>query len=491
MSETTSKLRRLWKSFECNEASMVLVPFGPDRIRVAPPTGPAWDALAAVFSCHQYEIRTLDTDSYNCRSIKGTNQRSLHSYGIALDVNWTTNPFITTPDKRKVRFSTKATQAERAEDVRLGQADCDMTLDLIRDALAIRTRAGKPVFEWGGNWLSVKDPMHFELDVGPDDLIVGIDPGTVAGWEEHLGVPGEPAPSPGDTLVSGVPAQPVSALVAPAERYVVIARDGLRLRSGPSTDFAVIRTLPAGTVVFVLSREGSWGLVDLQGDGLADGFMHLSFLRPAEVSPGAPAEAVVAAPAIRDILDLVTPELAAKMFPVTRKASIAANLPFVLSGLRARSLTDRPMVLMALATIRAETEGFVPISEGVSRFNTRTTPFDLYDAGTEIGRRLGNSEPGDGPRFKGRGFVQLTGRNNYSTVGEQIGTRLVDEPERANEPERAGLILAQFLKNKESRIRAALAGGALKTARRLVNGGSHGFERFEDAYARGLRALPA
>jgi len=54
---------------------------------------------------------------------------------------------------------------------------------------------------------------------------------------------------------------------------------------------------------------------------------------------------------------------------------------------------------MALATIRAETEGFVPISEGVSRFNTADTPFDLYDAGTTIGQRLGNIHVGDGPAF--------------------------------------------------------------------------------------------
>nr|WP_246195166.1 SH3 domain-containing protein [Paracoccus litorisediminis] len=60
--------------------------------------------------------------------------------------------------------------------------------------------------------------------------------------------------------------------------YIVNARDGLNLRSGPATDFSIIRSLPLGTRVQVLQREGRWGLVDQQGDGAADGFVHLSFL---------------------------------------------------------------------------------------------------------------------------------------------------------------------------------------------------------------------
>jgi uncharacterized protein YgiM (DUF1202 family) len=58
--------------------------------------------------------------------------------------------------------------------------------------------------------------------------------------------------------------------VADTSRFVVIARDGLRLRSGASQDASVIRTNPEGTVVNVLSREGTFALVDLEGDGKAE-----------------------------------------------------------------------------------------------------------------------------------------------------------------------------------------------------------------------------
>src|SRR5262245_54298109 len=151
MTESTARLRQLWKNYECDQKALVVIPFGPDRIRVAPETAPAWEALAAVFLHHGYEIRTKDTESYNCRNIKGTKEKSLHSFGIALDINWTTNPWIDHSGSRKVRFSNKSTQAERADDVRTGNADTDFTEALVQDAMAIKTMSGKTVFEWGGH----------------------------------------------------------------------------------------------------------------------------------------------------------------------------------------------------------------------------------------------------------------------------------------------------------------------------------------------------
>lgn len=69
------------------------------------------------------------------------------------------------------------------------------------------------------------------------------------------------------------------------------------------------------------------------------------------------------------------------------------------------------MVLMALSTIRAETEGFEPINEGLSKYNTSPGghPFDLYDYRSDIS----NKRKDHGAKYKGRGLIQLTGRFNY------------------------------------------------------------------------------
>jgi putative chitinase len=190
---------------------------------------------------------------------------------------------------------------------------------------------------------------------------------------------------------------------------------------------------------------------------------------------------------IESVIPGVTVTVVSKMFPVTPVDNIAANLPFVCDSLKERDLIDKPMVLMALATIRAETESFQPINEGRSKFNTSPGghPFDLYDNR----RDLGNQIRGDGERFCGRGYIQLTGRHNYNLYGRALGINLIESPHLANDKKIAGQLLALFLRDKERQIKEALVDHDLRTARRLVNGGSHGLDRFEDAYNRGDRLL--
>ena len=62
--------------------------------------------------------------------------------------------------------------------------------------------------------------------------------------------------------------------------HEVIARSGLILRGGPSTDFERLGSAPFGTLVFVLEHgPGDWAKVALEGDGQADGYMYGGFLR--------------------------------------------------------------------------------------------------------------------------------------------------------------------------------------------------------------------
>ncbi len=185
----------------------------------------------------------------------------------------------------------------------------------------------------------------------------------------------------------------------------------------------------------------------------------------------------------------ITVSIVAKMFPATPLDHIQRNLPAVLAALRARDLAAAPIMLAALATIRAETEGFVPVSEGVSRYNTSPggRPFDLYDNR----RDLGNQGPPDGANFRGRGFIQLTGRANYAKYGAMIGleNRLVASPDEANDPTIAAQLLAAFIFAQEIPIKTALLAGDLAAARRLVNGGAHGLDRFSEAYRVGKELL--
>lgn len=182
------------------------------------------------------------------------------------------------------------------------------------------------------------------------------------------------------------------------------------------------------------------------------------------------------------VVNKVTATIVSKMFPYAPVDNIKKYLPVVLKALEDQKLGDKKMVLMALATIRAETGRFLPIDEGKSKYNSSPGghPFDLYDHRTD----LGNKGMGDGDKFKGRGFIQLTGRSNYTKYSKSLGldTQLVKNPALANDPEIAAKILASFLKDKERKIKEALMDNDLRLARKLVNGGSHGLSDFTEAY---------
>jgi len=115
----------------------------------------------------------------------------------------------------------------------------------------------------------------------------------------------------------------------------------------------------------------------------------------------------------------ITPDVVAKMRPDASITEINANLPILLKALNEFGMGDPDMALLALSTIRATVRRFTPVEEHPSQANTSPggQPFDLYD----IKRDLGNHGPPDGSRYKGRGYVMLTGRSLYSS-GPRAGS---------------------------------------------------------------------
>ncbi|MEO1250946.1 MAG: SH3 domain-containing protein [Pseudomonadota bacterium] len=289
------------------------------------------------------------------------------------------------------------------------------------------------------------------------------------------------------------PIAPKAMHVPPPEQsdaYVVTARNGLRLRANASEESAIIKVLPARSIVYVAERTNGWSLVDVLNDGQTDGYVATGFLRKLGAAPAAPSGGEQALPEAgmtthSDATPFFTVDLVSQMSPSTSVSNIQANLPIIMAALRDQALGDQGMALMALATTITETGQFEPVDERQSTSNTRIEPFDIY----ENSSILGNTQPGDGARFKGRGFVQITGRWNYSNHGRKVGVDLVSHPESANEPEVAALVLASFLKSKESMIRNALRLQDLQKARWLVNGGRHGLDRFVNAYNTGQSLL--
>ena len=136
-------------------------------------------------------------------------------------------------------------------------------------------------------------------------------------------------------------------------------------------------------------------------------------------------------------------------------------------------LSDLRHAAYMLATVKHEcADTWQPEQE-------RGTPayFDKYEPGTKLGRRLGNRAKGDGARYKGRGYPQITGLDNYARLGAMIGLgdELVKHPERALEPAIAYRIMSVGMRRGAFTGRRLAhyinaQGGDYINARRIING---------------------
>lgn len=72
--------------------------------------------------------------------------------------------------------------------------------------------------------------------------------------------------------------------------------------------------------------------------------------------------------------------------------------------------------------------------------------FKKYDPkhSPKTAQKLGNKVAGDGERFKGRGFIQLTGRDNYKMASQALGIDLIKNPDLAARPDVAAKIAVWY-----------------------------------------------
>lgn len=186
----------------------------------------------------------------------------------------------------------------------------------------------------------------------------------------------------------------------------------------------------------------------------------------------------------------------------------------------------------AWATVATENDKCKPRDEDVSPLNTmmfsklrivdtgqrqrlarsyeRVIPQDDHSfhlIGNDFGRyddrkNLGNAHYGEGYTFRGRGFIQLTGRDNYRRYAALAGIPdLESNPDLASDPNNAAKILAAYILHNSTRILDALNKNDLVRAREVVNGKNkkgalpNGYKEFKKAYEKiidpGLASPPA
>ena len=136
-------------------------------------------------------------------------------------------------------------------------------------------------------------------------------------------------------------------------------------------------------------------------------------------------------------------------------------------------LQDIRWLAYMLATLKHECANrWTPVTEAGNR-----SYFDKYATGTALGERLGNTQPGDGFLYRGRGYVQITGRQNYRKLGQvlKLGNGLEKDPDRALNPEIAYDIMSYGMRHGTftgRRISQFIGPGQCdyRNARRIING---------------------
>ncbi len=146
--------------------------------------------------------------------------------------------------------------------------------------------------------------------------------------------------------------------------------------------------------------------------------------------------------------------------PTITDANARSWLPFLNASMWEASINSDARKSAYIAQLAHESDGFQTLEEYASGAD--------YEGRTD----LGNTEAGDGRRYKGRGPIQITGRYNYSTYGEQLGVDLINNPELAATPEVGFRIAAAFWSNNN--LNDYADSGHFNTITERINGGQNG-----------------
>lgn len=206
----------------------------------------------------------------------------------------------------------------------------------------------------------------------------------------------------------------------------------------------------------------------------------------------AEAGATLAHPVTADMLR----EIAA---PLSR-ARAEALLPHINQAMAEAAITTPKQQAAFIAQLAHESARFSTFRElgSTAYFLRMYDPAPVQGENAEARRRrisrarsLGNTEPGDGPRFRGRGAIQLTGRTNYARASRALfpndPTKLLREPELVEDPSLAFRVSAWFWSTNG--LNDLAEAGDLRRVTRRINGGYNGWEDRLALYARALTVM--
>ena len=176
---------------------------------------------------------------------------------------------------------------------------------------------------------------------------------------------------------------------------------------------------------------------------------------------------------------MLTIEQLQAIMPLLPAAKRTTYFPFLTAAVSEFGIDQPARTAAFLAQLAHESAQFKFMEEiwGPTAAQRRYEPPD------KLATTLGNTEPGDGFRFKGRGPIQVTGRANYRRFGDLLGLDLVATPVQAASPEVAFRIAALFWSKKGlNELADRVTPEAFREITRRINGGFNGLAERQRFY---------
>ncbi|HEY8084041.1 MAG TPA: glycoside hydrolase family 19 protein [Methylophilaceae bacterium] len=178
----------------------------------------------------------------------------------------------------------------------------------------------------------------------------------------------------------------------------------------------------------------------------------------------------------------VTAEQIMKIMPSARASDVQRLLPHINAAMQKYDITTAPREAAFLAQVAQET-GDLNYLEEIDN----GTNYSKYEGS----KKLGNTQPGDGARFRGRGLMQTSGRANYEETGKALGVDLINHPELLLTPKLAAASAAQYfqLRNLNELADKSDINAITKAVNGTNNGPQTNLSRRQQAYITGMKVL--
>jgi putative chitinase len=172
---------------------------------------------------------------------------------------------------------------------------------------------------------------------------------------------------------------------------------------------------------------------------------------------------------------LITQEQLIAIAPYSRRDRLTSLLPHLNITMQRYAITTPLRKAHFLSQIGHESDGFNTNEEYAS------------GAAYEWRNDLGNTQSGDGVRFKGRGLIQVTGRANYAECGRALGVDLISNPRRLADYDLACLSAGWYWDTRKLNVYADR--DDILTVTRIINGGTNGLADRQSYLARAKRVF--